>query len=208
MSTPTGVCGSRRRRAALRCSTTAVSKRIRNPELARDVVYSIGGRGRDIWVGRQRGGLTRLRHSNGEWSATTYTKASGLAQDSVYAVHETRDGAVWAGTLSGGASVFRDGRHTTYTTADGLASNTITAIADAPDGSVWFGTPNGVSSLANDRWRTYSTADGLPSNDVAASTWTRMVSSGLAPQVDLRFSSTGRCTCLAAACCRRSPLWA
>ena len=140
---------------------------IHDRELARDVVYSIGGRGRDIWVGRQRGGLTRLRHANGAWSATTYTKASGLAQDSVYAVHETRAGAIWAGTLSGGASVFRDGRLTTYTTGDGLASNTITAIADAPDGSVWFGTPNGISSLVNDRWRNYSTADGLPSNDVA-----------------------------------------
>jgi signal transduction histidine kinase/ligand-binding sensor domain-containing protein len=135
--------------------------------LSRDVVYSITGRGNDIWLGRQRGGLTRFRSVGGTWAAVTYTEANGLAQNSIYAVHEARDGAIWAGTLSAGASAFRDGRFVTVTTADGLASNTVTAIADGPDGSVWFGTPNGVSVLASGTWRTVSAADGLPSNDIA-----------------------------------------
>ena len=139
--------------------------RIDDRVLARDVVYSIAGRGRDIWFGRQRGGLTRFRQVSGAWSAVTYTQANGLAQNSVYAVHEARDGSVWAGTLSGGASVFRDSQFATYTTADGLASNSITSIADSPDGTVWFGTPNGVSALADGQWHSYSS--GLPSNDIS-----------------------------------------
>jgi len=139
--------------------------RIDDRVLARDVVYSIAGRGRDIWFGRQRGGLTRFRQVSGAWSAVTYTQANGLAQNSVYAVHEARDGSVWAGTLSGGASVFRDSEFATYTTADGLASNSITSIADSPDGTVWFGTPNGVSALADGQWHSYSS--GLPSNDIS-----------------------------------------
>jgi signal transduction histidine kinase/ligand-binding sensor domain-containing protein len=156
--------------------------------LASDVVYSIAGAGRakvangapvkakvangapviDVWIGRQRGGLTHLRESSGSWAATTYTKAHGLAQNSVYAVHESRDGAIWAGTLSGGVSRFKDGRFTTFTTADGLASNTITTIAEGADGTIWFGTPNGVSALSAGRWRNYLMSDGLPSNDVAS----------------------------------------
>ena len=85
--------------------------------LAQDVAYSIAGGEGELWVGRQRGGLTHLRFSNGSVSARTYTQADGLAQNSVYAVYESRDGTVWAGTLSGGVSEFKDGHFTTYTTA-------------------------------------------------------------------------------------------
>ena len=168
--------------------TSGQIRAIRDASLASDVVYSIAGGGRanvasgapvkakvangapliDLWIGRQRGGLTHLRESGGSWAATTYTQALGLAQNSVYAVHESRDGAVWAGTLSGGVSRFKDGRFTTFTTGDGLASNTIAAIAEGGDGTMWFGTPNGVSALSAGRWRSYLVSDGLPSNDVVS----------------------------------------
>ena len=134
--------------------------------LARDVVYSISGRGDDIWIGRQRGGLTHFRWHGDSFTATTYTQADGLARNSVYAVHQCRDGTVWAGTLTGGVSRLRDGRFATFTTADGLASNTVTAIAEGSEGTVWFGTPNGVTAFLKDRWRTYGIQDGLPSRNV------------------------------------------
>ncbi|MBC8166047.1 MAG: hypothetical protein H7Y20_09255, partial [Bryobacteraceae bacterium] len=91
----------------------------------RDVVYSIAGRKGELWLGRKRGGLTQLRNEDSSFSARTYTQAHGLAQNSVYSVYQTRDGTVWAGTLSGGASRFQNGKFTTYTTEDGLASNTV-----------------------------------------------------------------------------------
>ena len=141
--------------------------RITAAGLGSDVVYSIAGAKRDVWIGRQRGGLTHLRESGGAWRATTYTQAQGLAQNSVYAVHESRDGTVWAGTLSGGVSRLEGGRFTAYTTADGLASNTVASIAEGVDGTMWFGTPNGVSAFANGRWTSYSEKDGLPSSDVS-----------------------------------------
>ena len=50
-----------------------------------EVVYSISGRANAVWVGRQRGGLTRLRFRNGVIASQSYTEANGLAQDSVYA---------------------------------------------------------------------------------------------------------------------------
>jgi signal transduction histidine kinase/ligand-binding sensor domain-containing protein len=131
--------------------------------LDRDVVYSIDGRGGDLWLGRQRGGLTHLRATGRSFEAVTYTREAGLAQDSVYAVHQARDGAVWAGTISGGVSRLSGGRFTTYTTADGLASNTVTSILETADATMWFATPNGLSALAGGRWRVYGPRDGLPS---------------------------------------------
>jgi signal transduction histidine kinase/ligand-binding sensor domain-containing protein len=140
--------------------------RVSEAGLDQDVVYSIAGGMGDVWVGRQRGGLTRLRVGGDRVSADRFTQADGLAQNNVYAVHRARDGAVWAGTLSGGASRFKDGVFTTYAIADGLASNTVSSIVESSDGTMWFATPNGVSTLSRGGWRRYSTKEGLPSNDV------------------------------------------
>ena len=119
-----------------------------------------------MWAGRQRGGLTRLQFRNGAIRSQSYTEADGLAQNSAYAVYESRDGSVWAGTLNGGVSKFKDGRFTTYTTASGLASNTVSSILETRDGAMWFATPTGLSSFSKGQWRTYSTGEGLPSAEV------------------------------------------
>ena len=97
---------------------------------ANDVVYSIGGDGDDLWVGRQHGGLTHLQLRSGSVTSQTYTQANGLAQNSVYTVYQSQDGSVWAGTLSGGISRFKDQKFTNYTMANGLASNTISSILE------------------------------------------------------------------------------
>jgi len=131
-----------------------------------EVVYSISGRADVVWVGSQRGGLTRLRFRNGAIASQSYTKANGLAQNNAYAVHESRDGSVWAGTLNGGVSKFKSGHFTSYTTTNGLASNTVSSILETRDGAMWFATPSGLSSFSNGQWRTYTTVEGLPSPEV------------------------------------------
>jgi len=139
--------------------------------IANDIVYSIAGIDAgtdvdDIWVGRQRGGLTYLRYSGNSLHAKTYTQQDGLVQNSVYAVYERKDGSVWSGTLSGGVSELKDGHFTNYTTADGLASNTVSAIAEGTDGKMWFATPKGLSEFSKKGWRSYGISDGLKSDDV------------------------------------------
>jgi signal transduction histidine kinase/ligand-binding sensor domain-containing protein len=129
--------------------------------LDHDVIYSTDGGPDGIWVGRQRGGLTRLRLDDGA-TAKTYTAADGLAKGSIYAVRRAHDGTVWAGSLGGGISRIRDGRITTYTTADGLVSNTISAIEEAADGTIWVATPDGLSTYFQDRWHTLPARDALP----------------------------------------------
>jgi len=134
--------------------------------LHKEVIYSITGRKNEIWIGTQHSGLKRLEYRNGLIDVKTYTQANGLAENSVFAVYQSQDGAVWAGTLTSGISKFKDGRFVTYTTVDGLASNTVSAILETRDGTIWVATPNGLSSLSRGHWTTYATGDGLPSNSV------------------------------------------
>ena len=137
-----------------------------NDGLNQDVVYSIAGSKNELWIGRQQGGLTHLRYDAGSITTKTYSQADGLAQNSVFAVYRSQEGAVWVGTLNGGISELRNGRFTNYTTANGLASNTVSSIAESTDGTIWFGTPSGLSAMSKNGWRTYTVKDGLPSEDV------------------------------------------
>src|SRR5712671_1315415 len=141
-------------------------QRITAAPLDRDVIYSIGGLNDEIWIGGQHSGLTRLQYRDGVVRTRTYTEANGLAQNSIYAVYRTRDGAAWAGTLAGGVSKYFDGHFTTYTTAGGLASNTISSLLETRDDRMWFATPNGLTSLSDGYWKTYTSRDGLPSDSV------------------------------------------
>ena len=140
----------------------AETGRATNAGLDKDVVYSISGGKGELWLARQHGGLTRLTADGGAFTAETYTQSDGLVQNSIYVVHRSRDGTVWAGSLSNGVSSFSDGGFTTYTAANGLASNTVASIAESSDGTMWFATPNGLSAFAKNRWRTYTGREGLP----------------------------------------------
>ena len=134
--------------------------------LAGDVVYSISGGNGEIWIGRQRGGLTLLTRNGDSFAARTLTQSNGLAQNSIYSVHRNRDGTVWAGTVSGGVSKLKDGRFTNYLARDGLASNSINSIVEGGDGSMWFATPGGLTSFANGQWKSRTVQDGLPTSNV------------------------------------------
>jgi len=133
----------------------------------KDVVYSITGSGNDLWIGQMQGGLMHFRVPNEEAvSAETLTEKNGLAQNSVFAVHQARDGSVWAGTVNGGVSQWKDGHFQTFTVADGLASNSVSAIAETADGTIWVATLRGLSAWSKDRWKSYGIPDGLPSESV------------------------------------------
>jgi len=141
-------------------------ERFREAGLDKDVVYSITGGNGDLWVARQLGGLTHLQNVAGKWQAVTYTKADGLGQNSVYTVRLSRDGAVWAGTLSAGLTRIKNGRFVTFTGENGLISNSIASILESRDGTMWFATPRGLSAFSNNHWLSFSSSDGLPSDDI------------------------------------------
>jgi signal transduction histidine kinase/ligand-binding sensor domain-containing protein len=128
----------------------------------RDVIYSISGGPGELWVGRRLGGVTQLREEAGVLRARKYTARDGLAPGVVYAVNRSRNGSVWAGTLSGAVSRIEKGRITTFTTANGLSGDAITTIEETPDGVTWVGTAGGLEAFRNGNWRKYGSEDGLP----------------------------------------------
>lgn len=134
--------------------------------LDKDVIYSITGGSGEIWVGRQHGGLTVLKQEGGSLFVRTYTRADGLPQDSIYSVYRARDGSLWAGSVSGGVSRFKDSTFSRYSIVDGLVSDTINSIVEGADGTMWFGTPDGLSSFKKGQWTNRSAQDGLPSGNI------------------------------------------
>ena len=149
-STPTGASGSRPSSGGLFWLRDGVVHRVHAGRAAPTTssIRSHGG-GDDVWVGRQRGGLTRAarrrrRHRGRALHAARRPGAGQRLSPST----ATRDGAVWAGTLSGGVSRSRTARSRPTTRANGLAVEhrrvDARRRATARCGSA---TPNGVSAL-------------------------------------------------------------
>ena len=148
--------------------TDGIARPVPVPGINRnDVVYSITGSGNDLWIGKMQRGLTHLRVQNGAAvPAETLSEKNGLAQNSVFAVHQARDGTVWAGTVNGGVSQWKNGHFTTFSAANGLASNPVSAVAETADGTIWVATLKGLSAWSQNRWKSYGISDGLPSESV------------------------------------------
>ncbi len=102
--------------------------------------------GSSLWLGTDNG-LVRLVGG----TTMTYTKSGGeLGQDRVMALWETKEGDVWAGTLNGGASRFRQGTWLTVTqksNGKGLVDNIVLVGLQDSAGNLWFGTSQGLSRL-------------------------------------------------------------
>jgi signal transduction histidine kinase/ligand-binding sensor domain-containing protein len=142
------------------------SHSIRLQGLDHDIVYSISGKGNDLWLGRQHGGLTRITLDGDSVSSHMYTHADGLAQNTVFATYAGHDGAVWAGTISGGLSRLKNGVFTSYSMSNGLSSNAINSIVEGYDGTIWVGTSAGLDAFRKGAWSHWTRANGLPSSDV------------------------------------------
>ncbi|HEY3860317.1 MAG TPA: two-component regulator propeller domain-containing protein [Verrucomicrobiae bacterium] len=87
-----------------------------------------------LWIGSVGRGLGRWQ--NGRFTAIT--KQSGLPSDSINALSEGRDGAVWIGTESGLAK-WQNNHLVAFQGAEALAGKPITSLFCARDGTLWIG---------------------------------------------------------------------
>ena len=121
-----------------------------------------------VWVGTGAAGLAEVRDGK---VRKLYTKSDGLAHDNVRSITQTRDGALWIGTLEGLSRMSTDGRFTNYTSANGMSSDYVRAIyEDADDkGTMWIGTyGGGLNRMRNGKFVPITRADGLPDNVVSS----------------------------------------
>ncbi len=97
----------------------------------------------------------------------TWQVESGLPQDTVHAILQTRDGFLWLAT-EGGVVRFDGIKFTTYDSENTpqFLSNDVRALFEDASGSLWFGSADGLTRLQGSKWTTFSTADGLPSNNI------------------------------------------
>lgn len=143
-----------------------IEERLRNTGLRDSVLLSLfTDRAGTVWVGMNSGGLAAMRDGR---VVASYDTADGLAHNSVRAIHQTRDGSLWLGTL-GGLSRFSEGRFTTYGAAEGLSSLHVRAIHEDMDGHLWIGTyGGGINLLRGDSIVAIRREDGL-AEDVVSS---------------------------------------
>ena len=92
------------------------------------------------------GGVSRLKDGR----FTTYTVADGLAGNTVTAIEDGPDGAMWFGT-SGGLSELANGKWRTYTTRDGLPADNVSSFLRDWAGTLWIGTSGGLAFLNSGR---------------------------------------------------------
>lgn len=91
---------------------------------------------------------------------------SGLPQNSVYAILQTRDGYLWMTTLDG--LVRYDGANChvfNKANSPAIKSNRFTRLFEDRDGALWVCTEDGgLTRYVNGAFTTYTTAQGLPHN--------------------------------------------
>ena len=95
---------------------------------------------------------------------------SGLPQNSVKSILQTRDGYLWFTTLDG--AVRYDGAKFTVfntTNSPGIRSNRFASMYEGADGALWLGTEDGgLTRYQNGEFHTFSADEGLPHNLVKA----------------------------------------
>jgi signal transduction histidine kinase/ligand-binding sensor domain-containing protein len=90
------------------------------------------------------------------------TDDSGLPQNSVLSLVQTRDSYMWIGTYEGLCRF--DGLNFTVfdkSNTPEIQNNSMLVMVEAPDGALWAGTPNGLLCRRDGKFHNYMAADGL-----------------------------------------------
>ena len=102
-----------------------------------------GGDG-SMWIGTDGDGLHCYQGS----AHIRYSKANGLLNDAIRALHQDAQGVLWIGTAGGGLARWQDGNITVFTTREGLPDDTISQIIEDDAGRLWLGSNRGIASVS------------------------------------------------------------
>jgi ligand-binding sensor domain-containing protein len=117
----------------------------------------------NIWLALPNG-LGVLEHDR---FRTVISAGPLFRDDSFYVLATTRDGSLWAGTLSEGLWRYNNGEKRLFTTADGLGSGQIRSLHSDSAGTLWIGTlDGGLNAFRDGRFIRYRARDGLLSDNI------------------------------------------
>ena len=118
---------------------------------------------------------SRNRETRTPYIQSSWTTETGLPENSVTALVQTRDGYLWLGTF-GGLARFDGVKFTVFDTGNspGLGGNRITYLYEDPDGGLWIAFESGgLSRYFAGSFVTYTTSEGLPDSRVVRLTHDR-----------------------------------
>ena len=98
-----------------------------------------------IWIATSEG-LNLFVPKNGSFIRYTSFN-SGLPEDLVISVYQSREGKYWVGTLSGLASGMKTNFRKFDHTQGNLSNDSVNAFTETQDGSLWVGTDDGLNRL-------------------------------------------------------------
>jgi ligand-binding sensor domain-containing protein len=129
-------------------------------------VFSIAGRGNEIWLGTL-GGASRLDMSSGAPEFKNFTKQNGLSNNYVYNVFIDSKGNKWFATDGSGVSKLDNNGFHHFDNIPGLDNNIAYTITEDIYGGIWFtGRNSGLFVLQNNVFKQYGLKNGLHDNEI------------------------------------------
>ena len=142
----------------------------------RSVLSARDGR---LWLGTASSGLARFDAPAERWQVLRADSGTPrLSSNTVLALHQDKNGAIWIGTLNGLAVVDATGTNVQVYRQDAsdprsLAGNIVRAIHESADGTIWVATQLGLNRVdgmdgEHMRFTHWLARDGLPNGAIAA----------------------------------------
>ena len=129
-----------------------------NSPTARDIRTAVEDRGGKLWVGTQGAGL--LLGENQQLRPITRADTQVMMPPLVYAIYQSRDGALWLGG-NNGLLCLRDGQWSRLGIE--LYRHEVRCITETPDGAIWLGMRGGgVARYLGGKFTQFLRAQGLP----------------------------------------------
>jgi ligand-binding sensor domain-containing protein/signal transduction histidine kinase len=133
------------------------------PGQHQDAWETLVDRQQRIWVGTHDDGLFLFQTNH-------FVPAPGaeILGPEIFALFESRDGQLWAGTQSG-LGHFDGQKWKLLAALDGLSENTVRAIAEDASGNLWVGTESrGLNLLKDGKFTAYRAGEnGPPGDDIS-----------------------------------------
>ncbi len=123
-----------------------------------------------------RAGTPEVQEAKDRWGKdlnranfSNFSKIQGLKHGDVRCLMQDHNGALWLGTLGGGASRFDGKTFVHYTEKEGLPTNMINCIMEDRNKNLWFGAQGGgITRFDGKNFSTISTNNGLENLNISS----------------------------------------